>query len=116
MKEWTSGRLHSFIVASLRSGMRRYPPKFEALNKAKRGKKVNPETGRIAEHYECNSCHMESVKKLVQVDHIEPIVNSSGFTTWDEYIKRLFCSVDNLQVLCKECHKIKTNKERKMKV
>jgi len=32
---WTEGRLKGFIISTLRSGMRRYPPKYEALNDAK---------------------------------------------------------------------------------
>jgi 5-methylcytosine-specific restriction endonuclease McrA len=47
------------------------------------------------------------------VDHIKPIIDPDvGFTTWDECIERMFCEADNLQVLCKSCHEIKSNEER----
>ena len=46
----------------------------------------------------------------MSVDHKEPI---GKLTTWDEFIKRLFCEKENLQALCKQCHLIKTNKEKK---
>jgi 5-methylcytosine-specific restriction endonuclease McrA len=110
---WTPGRLKAFITSTLRGGFRRYPPKYEKLNKAKTVKKVNKETGRIAMHYKCAKCKKQFPLKQVQVDHIVPIVNPKiGFTTWDDFISRLFCDESNLQVLCKSCHAIKTKKER----
>ena len=52
--------------------------------------------------------------KDVQVDHVAPVVDPKrGFKGWDEYISRLYCESDNLQVLCIPCHKKKTEKERK---
>jgi hypothetical protein len=35
-----------------------------------------------------------------------------GFVGWDVYIDRMFCEIENLQVLCKPCHKIKTDQEK----
>lgn len=46
---------------------------------------------------------------LVHVDHIVPYAKDKD---WNNRIKRLF-DVDNMQVLCVECHKKKTDKERK---
>ena len=109
--KWTEGRLKSFITSTIRSGFRRWPEKYEALNKAKAGKKVNEVTGRLAEHYKCEHCKKTYVSKDVQVDHIDPVVPPSGFTSWDDFINRLFCSAKNLQVLCKTCHQVKTKKE-----
>ena len=112
--KWTEGRLRAFIFSTLRSGMRRYPPKYECLNKAKVGKQLNKASGRQAEHYECKGCGEHFVKKDVQVDHRQPVVQpKTGFTDWNTYIPRLFCTVGNLQVLCKPCHKDKTQREKK---
>ena len=114
MVKWTEGRLRAFIFSTLRAGMRRYPPKYEALAKAKAGKMINKATGRKAEHYACNKCNGFFVKKDVQVDHRRPVVSpSTGFRDWNEYIPRLFCTMANLQVLCKPCHKDKTLREKK---
>lgn len=110
--EWTEARKKSFIISLLRAGTRRYPPKYEVLNQAKTVKKVNAETGRIAQHYKCAVCLLDFPQKNVQVDHIVPVVGPEGFTSWDEYIKNMFCSKDNLQVLCKEDHDRKTKLER----
>ena len=113
MSEWTEGRRKSFITSVLRSGYRRWPPKYETLKDAQTGKKENAKTKRIAMHYKCNSCEKDFPAKEVQVDHIEPVVDSKGFNSWDVFIERLFCEKENLQVLCKECHLIKTQLEKK---
>lgn len=110
---WTEARRRSFIISVLRSGTRRFPPKYECLNAAKTEKKKNKKTGRLAQHYKCNSCQKEYVATEIQVDHIEPIVDpKTGFTSWDSFIERLFCPIDNLQCLCLGCHKKKTLKEK----
>ena len=113
---WTQGRFNSFITSTLRSGARRWPPKYETLNLAKTEKKVNTKTGRIAQHYTCNGCGGEFTAKDVQVDHIEPVVDpNTGFISWDVFIERLFCERSNLQVLCKTCHLLESNLEKQEK-
>lgn len=110
---WTEGRIRSFITSTLRGGLRRWPPKWEVLKEAKIGKKINEKSGRLAEHYLCAKCKKVYISKDVQVDHINPVVDiKKGFTTWDEFIKRLYCEKKDLQVLCIKCHKEKTAKER----
>lgn len=112
--EWTQARLKNFIISALRSASNRYPPKYECLNAAKVGKKVNKATGRLAEHYKCAACKKHFVAKEIQVDHIEPVVNPlTGFIDWNTFVARMFCPITNLQVLCKECHKVKSDKEKK---
>lgn len=96
----------------LRSGSRRWPPKYNKLNAAKTEKKINPKTKRLAQHYQCASCLEEFVSSEVEVDHIIPVVDPKvGFISWDDYIAKLYCDEDNLQVLCKVCHKRKTKEE-----
>jgi 5-methylcytosine-specific restriction endonuclease McrA len=98
----------------LRAGSRKWPPKYETLNAAKTEKKKNEKTGRLAQHYRCNACKQEFTSTSVQVDHRKPVVSpTTGFTSWDDYINALFCEAPNLQVLCKECHSLKTKKEKK---
>lgn len=112
-KEWTPARKKAFIVSVLRSGTRRWPPKYETLNDAKTEKKINVATGRLAQHYKCKKCKKDFPAKQVQVDHKEPVVDpKTGFTTWDSFIERLFCEKNNLQVLCTTCHDLKTKKEK----
>lgn len=109
---WTEARFKSFITSILRSGSRKWAPKSTVKKKAwvKRGR------------YKCASCNKTvGVTKVINgkrvqnvfVDHIEPVVDPSvGFTSWDDYINRLFCEEDNLQVLCKACHDKKSYKEK----
>lgn len=111
--EWSPARKKAFIISVLRGGSRRYPPKYETLNEAKTEKKINTASGRVAQHFMCNQCKKDFPQKLVEVDHIQPVVGISGFTTWDNFIQGLYCDRNNLQVLCKTCHAIKTKKEKK---
>ena len=79
------------------------------MNEAKTEKKVNPTTGRIAQHYRCQICEAEFTSKNIQVDHIVPI---GVGRTWDEFIDALFCETENLQAVCIDCHKTKTKQEK----
>lgn len=113
LKDWTEGRINAFIMATLRSGSRRWPPKWQVLEAAKTDKHVNPKTGKVAQFYRCNMCGCENTSKEVEVDHIEPVVPLTGFVSWDDTIKRMFCKADKLQVLCGPCHKVKSKEEQK---
>lgn len=65
----------------------------------------------------------QKLKSEVAVDHIEPVIPTTGWVSWDDYLNRLHHG--KLQVLCnfkglrdgkKSCHAIKTqleNRERK---
>ena len=65
--------------------------------------------------YRCASCAELFPRDAIQVDHIQP-VNSlpewpPGNGTWDIWLLRLFCEVENLRCLCKPCHVIKTKED-----
>lgn len=111
---WTDAKFNSFIKSILRGGSKRWPPKYDVLNEACVGQKVNTKTGRLAKHYKCASCLGEFPAKEVQVDHKEPIIDPAvGFVSWDSVVDRMFCEKDNLQVLCTDpCHKLKTAAEK----
>ena len=110
---WTEGRFNTFVTSALRAGARRWPPKYETLNNAKTEKKINEATGRLAQHYRCEMCQQEFTQKDMQVDHISPVVDPlKGFESWDKFIDRLFCEANNLQAICKSCHKEKTKQEK----
>lgn len=114
--DWTEGRKKAFVISVLRSGTRRWPPKYQAKDLAKTEKKINPKSGKLAQHYRCAMCQQEYTSTNVEVDHIKPVIDPSvGFTTWDSFINNLFCDNDNLQVLCVDCHKEKTKLEKEHK-
>jgi len=113
---WTQGKFDTFIRSLLRGGFRKYPPKYEVLKEAAVGKKINPASKRLAEHYRCATCKKDYPQKEVNVDHIQPVTDPvTGFQGWDVYVKRMFCSKSNLQVLCSDCHDIKTAEERELR-
>lgn len=64
--------------------------------------------------YVCRECTRAFKISEVQVDHIVPVgktpgVRGAGDVTWDEFMRRLFCPVEGLQVLCHGCHQAKTS-------
>ena len=110
--QWTDARFHSFVKSALRSASSRWPPKYESLKEAFIDKRTNKKTGRLSKHYRCASCREIFPTSEVQVDHIDPVIPLTGFSTWDEVVDRIFCEREGFQVLCKACHNIKTQQER----
>jgi 5-methylcytosine-specific restriction endonuclease McrA len=111
--EWTPSRFRSFVTSALRTATRRWPPKFKVLKEANVGRKLNKATNKQALHYQCAHCKKHFIAKDIQVDHIFPVVSpTDGFISWDVYIDRMFCEKNNLQVLCKTCHSVKTSLEK----
>ena len=106
---WTKARFNSFVRSALRGAFRRWGPKSDVLGDAFTRVKKNKASGRQAKHYRCAICRKDYPQKQVQVDHTEPI---GSLTSWDEFIDKLFCEKENLQVLCRKCHTTKTKKER----
>jgi 5-methylcytosine-specific restriction endonuclease McrA len=52
----------------------------------------------------------------IYIDHINPVEGTDGiWVSWDTYIERLFCEKSNLQPLCGNCHKIKTDIENSLR-
>lgn len=112
---WSDAKYRSWIVSLLRKGTLRYPPRNEVLREARTEKKINPSSGRLAQHYKCAECGGEFPMSMMVIDHIEPVVGKEGFTTWDNYISRMFCPKENLQALCDNCHLVKSNKEKEQR-
>lgn len=122
--------LNKFIEKELRRAFKRSPLYSEAKNRAKREFFVESKKGKPLRrvHYQCAGCGRFFLDKSVDrckeiaIDHKEPVISlEHGRQDNNTYIERLFCSVDNLQVLCnykgerdgvRSCHKIKTQKER----
>lgn len=99
------------LKAAVFSGLRRMSYRTPMYAEAKRKARVS--RGK----YRCTSCKKLFGPKEIQIDHIEPVISpETGFKTFDEYIDRLFCSKEGLQVLCKKkCHKEKTKAEVKVR-
>ena len=63
--------------------------------------------------YRCNTCDELFRSSDVQVDHITPCGSLRTFDDLPGFVERMFCEADGFQVLCKECHQLKTNEERR---
>jgi hypothetical protein len=111
----------SWLINSLRRISSRYPPIYTTLNNAKiyknEGKYKNGKP-KIRVYFKCVECEKLKKKKLytrqeINVDHIEEVIGTEGFVDWNTYIDRLFCEATNLQCLCLEHHKEKTDENNK---
>lgn len=108
---WTTARYFIFIRSALRRAWTRYPVRYQAMDAAKTPYKGKDK--RTKWLYECASCHSLFKSTEVQVDHINPAGTLTKYSDLPGFVKRLFCEADNLQVLCKSCHDVKTKEERK---
>ena len=94
------------IISALRMLSRWWTPKQEAIGRARIKRGV----------YKCELCWTEwpwtlpplkgkkRKRKNINADHIREVVPVTGFTTYDDFIKRLFVSAEQFQSLCWECH------------
>ena len=102
VKGWTAPRYWQWVRSGLRKQWQRYPNRYQALSNAKisRGK------------YECAECQHIFKNKEVVVDHIKACGPLSSYSDLAHFVRRLFCKLGELQVLCKACHYTKTMHER----
>jgi 5-methylcytosine-specific restriction endonuclease McrA len=99
-------RLNGFFIAFCRKVFRWSPAYRNALKMAIVDKTKGYET------YKCSACNSVVPRSDKQVDHRIPVTDRGGWNgSWDTYAERIFCSVENLDVLCKPCHKEKSKKE-----
>ena len=108
---WSTARYFTFIRSGLRKMWSRYPVRYQVLNDARRPYKGTDK--RTKWEYQCNCCKKWFKAKDVQVDHIVSAGSLKCYEDLPAFVQRLFCEADNLQVLCKECHHVKTQEERK---
>jgi hypothetical protein len=112
---WTLARFRSFIKSLLRAGTMRWGPKYDAIKLAFVRRAVNPRTGKLCKLHRCAMCKELFPQNAIKIDHIQPVVDPKvGFVSWDEYIERMFCEVENLQALCDPCHDNKTKSDKQL--
>lgn len=112
---WTEARYRSFIISNLRKAHSKWGPKNECKKQARISRGM----------YRCAECNTVGPATLppkpgnklrrnnAVVDHIEPVIDPAvGFVDWDTYVSRMFCELDNYQLLCWDCHDKKTKEER----
>ena len=99
-----------FIRSALRQKSRWWKPITECKAKARRA--YTGPLKRQKYEYQCNSCKKWYPEKQINVDHICPAGSLNSAQDLPGFVERLFCEVDNLQVLCTECHDRKTQLEK----
>lgn len=106
----TNSMFWSMIRSALRQKSRWWKPIAQAKLNARR--KYKGPNKRQRWEYCCNKCKAWFPEKKINVDHITPAGQLSDFADLAGFVKRLFCEVDGLQVLCEKCHDAKTKKEK----
>lgn len=106
---WTEAKFWGFIRGKLRQGMRTWPVKHQVRVAARRRRMG---VKRVMYEYPCEECKGWFPDKQIEVDHIVPAGSLKKFTDLPQFVERLYCEADGLQLLCKPCHQLKTNRER----
>jgi hypothetical protein len=107
----TESMFWSMIRSALRERSRYWKPISVCRLKARR-KYEGPKKKQKYE-YMCNACKKWFPAKSTNVDHIIPVGALSCADDLPGFVERLFCEVEGLQVLCTECHDVKTKNEKK---
>lgn len=112
----------SAIVSSLKRTFSRSPVVQEVLKEHRQEHPQYNKDGSLAKkpavRYPCVECKDIHMGKNIQVDHIEPVIPlniPAKHISLDIIIDRLFCDKNNLQILCKDCHKVKSKEENKIR-
>lgn len=105
MKKRRKWNLKGLIISHLRKIFFYSPLRREAMEKAK-----------VGDLYRSGGNGKKYPKDQMKVDHILPVVDpKTGWVDWNTFIDRLFCPVENLQVISKEEHEKKTKAEQKQR-
>lgn len=113
------------IRGALRRIYFRYPGRLIALNRVRVEQPQYTTKGVLGKRpgvfYRCEQCGVLGKSQVgkknpkghirVWVDHKDPVVPLDRYPNWDEFINRLFCSADNFEILCSDCHQTKSKAE-----
>jgi len=74
----------------------------------------HPDRPRVTKWGFCERCGVIDASYKLEVDHLNPVIplySSLSETTLDELADRIWCEIEQLNVLCESCHKEKTSAE-----
>ncbi len=99
-------------MGALRRAWSQSPKRRLILEEARHPTEKGPRGGT---RFVCSVCGQPFGSSNLSVDHLDPVVpigTPSKDMSWDEVVKRMFNSPKkNLQSICKDCHKEKSNWE-----
>lgn len=104
----------TLIVAAIRKSFTFYSEEYQkVLDKS--SVRTGPRNGK---KYICNNCKKEFDRKNIDVDHKDPCIPVDK-SVYEMDLKTLYYRIrtteENLRVLCKYCHKIKSINENKLR-
>jgi hypothetical protein len=126
---WTGSYFRGLVRGALRRIYFRWPGRKVALDRVRVETfgvtKSGEPTKRPAVWYRCETCGTLGKAQVakgnpkgqvrVWVDHKDPVVPLDRYPDWNEYVNRLFCSPDNFEILCDDCHHMKSQAERQIR-
>lgn len=126
---WTAAYFRGLVRGALRKIYFRWPGKKIAFDRVRvevpGTTKSGKPTKRPGVWYKCQQCGVLGKAqvgktnpkgyKRMWCDHIEPVVPLDRYPDWREYIERLFCDPDNFEILCDDCHHVKSQAERQIR-
>lgn len=114
-KDYTPWKTEAQFLAWIRGGLRRLWARHPVKNELKRRNRVRlpNEKGREVWQLKCDKCKTYHVQAQVQVDHKKPNHTFTDMAHLGAFARSLLdVDIKDLQLLCKECHGIKTYAER----
>ena len=106
----TESAFWSFIRSGLRQKSRFWKPITQCKMANRRTYKGPLKRQKF--EYQCKECSQWFPDKKINVDHIKPAGSLNCANDLPGFVERLFCEIDNLQILCEKCHNVKTQKEK----
>lgn len=104
---WTESQYFSAIRSALRAKFRYWKPAIAALKAAERPNKSKNK--RLKYEYQCAKCRKWFARKDVQIDHIVECGTLKSLDDLPQFVHNLTPeSPEAYQVLCKPCHKKRT--------
>lgn len=105
----TEAEYFAMVLSALRRTTRFWKPIVAVLEAAKRDSQSSNK--RLKFEYLCESCRNWYPKASVQVDHIVPCGGINGYDKVVPWLLKAHVE-EGFQVLCKPCHKRKTDEEK----
>lgn len=113
--------LTSEIRGALRLIFRKSPHRKFALENARVELPKWNKDGSLAKKnavwFRCAVCQKLFKPTELEIDHITPVGPAPGTRnapdnlTWEQFLEKMFCGPENLQCVCKTCHRKKTKSD-----
>lgn len=117
-------KLRNLLIGAIKRVWHRHPNRIAVVKRVRieesKTLKDGSQAAKPAVFYLCEQCGAKCKPQphkdfpQIQIDHRDPIVpvgKTYSDLTWDEYLSRVFCPVENLDALCANCHRAKSKVE-----